>query len=83
MVGWLLTYLSGPEDHQRMASVFGFDLTFCYKAYLENHLSDERMDTTDRSRGVFTLTESKLLTVSIHRFFLFYSLAPLTFPIHL
>jgi hypothetical protein len=41
MAGWLLTYLSAPEDHQRMASVFGFVLAFCYKAHLEDHLSED------------------------------------------
>jgi hypothetical protein len=61
MVGWLLTYLSGPEDHQRMTSVFGFVLAFCFKAHLEDHLSEDQIETLWQGAAHSVRTEDWLL----------------------
>ena len=64
MVGWLLTYLSAPEDCERMASVFGFVLGFCYKAHLEDHLSEEEIDILWQGAAQTIRTEDWLLMLN-------------------
>ena len=64
MVGWLLTYLSAPEDCERMASVFRFVLAFCYKAHLENHLSEDEIDILWQLAAQTVRTEDWLLMLN-------------------
>jgi hypothetical protein len=61
MVGWLLTHLSASEDHQRMASVFGFVLAFCFKAHLEDHLSEDEIELLWQGAAQAVRTEDWLL----------------------
>jgi hypothetical protein len=64
MVGWLLTYLSASEGDQRMGSVFGFVLAFCYKAHLEDHLSEDQIETLWQGAVQTVRTEDWLLMLT-------------------
>jgi hypothetical protein len=64
MVGWLLTYLSAPEDCERMASVFRFALAFCFKAHLEDHLSEDEIELLWQRAAQTVRTDDWLLMLS-------------------
>jgi hypothetical protein len=57
-----LSYLSAPKDHQRMASVFRFVSAFCYKAHLEDHLSENEIETLWQGAAQQVRTDDWLLS---------------------